>query len=164
LRAWQTGSNLLAFYNDPAKRTLLKPEAIFEIESGQKLSAYDISAASTVRTEWYAAVQRFFGKYDYFVLPTAQLFPFDVNMHWPQEIAGQKMETYHEWMKVVLPITMSGGPSLAVPAGFNDQGLPMGLQIVGPNRAELDCLHLAYAYDAATQWANKRLPRLLSET
>jgi amidase len=161
LRAWETGESLLAFYNDPAKRTLLKPEAIFEVESGLKLRAYDVSAASTVRTAWYQAVRRFFEKYDYFIVPTAQVFPFDVNLHWPKQIAGRTMQTYHEWMKCVLPITMSGCPALAAPAGFSEGGLPMGIQIVGPPRGELACLQLAWAYDAATGGPMRRLPPLL---
>jgi amidase len=161
LRAWQSGSALLAHYEDPARRALMKPEAVFEVESGRKLSAFDVTAASVVRTEWYHAVRRFFERYDHFVLPTAQLFPFPVDLHWPREIAGRKMETYHEWMKGVLPVTMAGCPALAVPAGFNPGGLPMGLQIVGPNQADLACLQLASAYDAATNWAARRLPRLL---
>jgi amidase len=161
LRAWQSGGSLLAYYNDPAKRALLKPEAVFEVESGLKLSAMDVSAASVVRTEWSQAVRQFFQKYDYFVVPTAQLFPFDVNLHWPGEIAGRKMQTYHEWMKCVLPITMSGCPALAAPAGFSAQGLPIGIQIVGPIHAEWACLQLAYAYDTATSWSTKRLPALI---
>ena len=161
LRAWQTGGSLLTCYNDPKKRALLKPEAIFEVESGLKLTAFEISAASAVRTAWYQAVRQFFEKYDYFIVPTAQLFPFDVNLHWPREIAGEKMQTYHEWMKVVLPITMSGCPALAVPAGFGNGGLPIGIQIVGPIHAELACLQLAYGYDTATSWSTKRLPGLL---
>jgi amidase len=160
LRAWQSGGSLLAYYNDPAKRLLLKPEAIFEVESGLKLSAFEVTAAFGVRSAWFQSVRRFFDKYDYFIVPTAQLFPFDVNLHWPQEIAGKKMETYHEWMKVVLPITMSGCPALAVPAGFNEQGLSMGIQIVGPLHGEVACLRLAYAYDVATNWS-KRLAALL---
>jgi amidase len=160
LRAWQSGGSLLAHYNDPARRVLLKPEAIFEVESGLKLSAFEITAALGVRSAWFQAVHRFFDKYDFFIGPTAQLFPFDVNLHWPGEIAGKKMETYHEWMKGVLPITMSGCPALAVPAGFSDQGLPIGIQIVGPLHREVDCLQLAYAYDVATNWS-KRLPPLL---
>jgi amidase len=161
LRAWQAGGNLLDYYQDPAKRALLKPEALFEVESGLKLSAYDITAASLVRTEWYQAVRRFFETYDFLVAPTAQLFPFDVNIHWPTAIAGTAMETYHEWMKVVLPITMSGCPALAAPAGFNAHGLPIGIQIVGPNHGELACLQLAHAYDEATQWAARHPPPLL---
>ena len=88
----------------------MKPEAVFEVESGAKLSAYDVSAASMVRSQWYEAVRRFFERYDFWILPTAQVFPFDVALDWPREIAGRAMETYHEWMKVVLPVTMSGCP------------------------------------------------------
>jgi amidase len=162
LRAWQSGGALLAYYYDPAKRALLKPEAIFEVESGLKLSAYDITAAAGVRSEWYQAVRRFFGSYDFFIAPTAQLFPFDADLPWPREIAGRKMQTYHEWMKGVLPITMAGCPALAVPAGFNAQGLPIGMQIVARNHGDLSCLQLAHAYDKATRWVSTRLPPLIA--
>jgi amidase len=161
IRGWQQGGPLLAFYTDPAKRALLKPEAIYEIETGLKLSAYDITAASVVRSEWYQAVRRFFERYDYFIVPTAQVFPFDADLHWPQEIAGRKMETYHEWMKAVLLVSMSGCPALAVPAGFGNQNLPIGIQIIAPDHRELDCLQLAYAYTMAANWTNARLPSLL---
>jgi amidase len=161
LRGWQLGNMLLTYYNDPAKRRLLKPEAIYEVEMGRRLSAFDISAASVVRTEWYQAVRRFFERYDYFIIPTAQLFPFDVDMDWPREIAGRKMATYHEWMKATLLVTMSGCPALAAPAGFSENGLPIGIQIIGPNRSELGCLQLAYAYELATDWAHAHLPPLL---
>jgi amidase len=162
LRAWQSGGALLAYYYDPAKRALLKPEAIFEVESGLKLSAYDITAAAGVRSEWYQAARRFFGSYDFFIAPTAQLFPFDADLPWPREIAGRKMQTYHEWMKGVLPITMAGCPALAVPAGFNAQGLPIGMQIVARNHGDLSCLQLAHAYDKATRWVSTRLPPLIA--
>ena len=101
----------------------MKPEAVWEVESGLKLSAYDITAASAVRSEWYHAVRRFFERYDYFVVPTAQLFPFPIDLTWPREIDGTRMTTYHEWMKGVLPVTMAGSPALAVPAGFGAAGL-----------------------------------------
>jgi amidase len=162
LRGWQQGGIMLAFYQDPARRALLKPEAIFEIETGQALSAYDISAASVVRSEWYQALRRLFSRYDYFVLPSAQVFPFPVEWAWPQEIAGKKMSTYHEWMKAAQIISMSGCPALAAPAGFNSQGLPMGIQIVAPMRRELECLQLAYAYEAASGWTGRHPPALLA--
>lgn len=161
LRAWQAGSGLRIVYENASMRPHMKPEAVFEVESGAKLTAYDISAASAVRSQWYEAVRSFFETYDYWILPTAQLFPFDVTLDWPHEIAGRRMETYHEWMKVVLPVTMSGCPALAAPAGFNTQGLPIGIQIVARNHAERDCLELAHAYDARTRWVTKRPPQLL---
>jgi amidase len=161
LRAWQQGSALSEYYRDPVKRALLKPEAIYEVEAGHKLSAFDISAASAVRTEWFQAVRRFLGRFDYMVAPTAQLFPFDAGIHWPQEVAGRKMQTYHEWMKGVLLITMSGCPALAAPAGFSGQGLPIGIQIIAAHRHEFECLQLAYAYEQAANWTGAHLPTLL---
>ncbi len=162
LRGWQQGASLLEFYNDPAKRAQLKPEAIFEIETGQRQSAYDISAASIVRSEWTRAVARFLTQYDFFIAPTAQVFPFAIDEHWPKEIAGHRMETYHEWMKAVLLVTLSGCPALAAPAGFNDHGLPMGIQIIAPVHHDLSCLQLAYAYESALGPVTRRVPALLA--
>ena len=151
---------LLPYYNDPASRKLIKPEAIFEIESGMKLTAFDVAAASAIRSEWYQAMRRLFEAYDYFIAPTSQTFPFDVDLTWPREIAGRRMETYHEWMKANCLISMSGCPALAAPAGFNAQGLPIGIQIVAPFRGEAACLQLASAYERATE-CSARLPPLL---
>jgi amidase len=139
----------------------MKPEAQFEVESGRKLSAYDIYDANVVRTAWYQAVRVFFERYDYMLLPSSQVFPFDATTDWPKAIAGKTMDTYHRWMEVMIPVTMSSCPALSVPVGFNDRGLPMGLQIVGPNHGELACLELAHAYDQATGWVAKRPPPLI---
>ena len=160
LRGWQQGASIQAYYDDPVKRALLKPEAVYEVETGMRQSARDITAASVVRTEWSQSVRRFLERYDFLVLPTAQVFPFDIDQHWPREIAGQKMQTYHEWMKGALFVTMSGCPALAAPAGFSDAGLPIGIQIIAPNRQEFSCLQLGYAYEGALSSANRRLPPL----
>ena len=158
LRAWLAGGNIRDLYNDPVRRAQMKPEAIFEVESGLKLSAFDISAASVVRSQWYEAVRQLFQRYDYLIAPSAQVFPFDVKDNWPKEIAGQGMETYHEWQKGTFLITMTGCPALAVPAGFGEQGLPIGFQIVAPINAERACLQLGHAYQQATDWTARRLP------
>jgi amidase len=160
LRSWQQSASFIADYRDPARRTLLKPEAVYEAETGLALGAFDLNAASEVRTSWYLAVNKLFDRYDCLVAPTAQLFPFPVEDRWPKAIAGRTMRTYHEWMQSVLMITLSGCPALAVPAGFGAAGLPIGLQIVGPNRGEVGCLQLANAYEGATSWASKRPPSL----
>ena len=162
LRAWQVGALLKDLYRDPAKRELMKPELRWEIESGLKVSAFDVADASAVRTAWYQAVRVLFERYDFLIAPAGQVFPFDATVHWPDHIAGKSMDTYHRWMEVMIPISMSGCPALSVPAGFNAQGLPMGVQIVGPNHSEFGCLQLAYAYDQATGWVTSRMPPLLS--
>ena len=164
LRAWQTGCKLKEFYADPAKRALMKPEAQWELERGSRLGAFEIYDASVARSSWYQAVRNFFERYDFWVLPSAQVFPFDARTHWPKEIDGRKMDTYHRWMEVMILVTMSACPALAVPAGFNDAGVPTGLQIVAPNHGELACLQLAYAYDEASGWITKRMPALLASS
>ncbi|MSP94039.1 MAG: amidase [Alphaproteobacteria bacterium] len=161
LRAVGNAGQLRPFYADPAKRALLKQEAHYEVETAEKLTPADISAAAAVRTAWYQAVRRFQERYEFIVLPSAQLFPFDAKTPWPKEINGRAMDTYHRWMEVCSLVTMTGCPSLNVPAGFDARGLPMGMQIVGRNQAELSCLQLAFAYDEATGWVEKRKPALL---
>lgn len=151
LRSWQQGGNLLDFYNDPARRPLLKPEAVYEIEQGLAISAFEVTANSVIRTEWGQALRRLFGRFDYWVVPTAQLFPFDVDTPWPRRVAGREMRTYHEWMQAVSLITLSGCPALAAPAGFGAGGLPIGLQIVAPVHQELRCLQLAAAFESANR-------------
>jgi amidase len=160
LRAFQVGANLRVHHRDPAKRARIKPEARWEVERGEKLTADEVSEASMERTRWYHIVRQWFTRHDFLVLPSAQVFPFDVTQRWPTEIAGRAMDTYHRWMEVVVPITMAGCPALNVPCGFNATGLSMGVQIVGRPHDELGCLQLAHAYEQATRWIARRPPPL----
>jgi amidase len=160
LRQWQVGANLADAYRDPAKRAHIKPEAQWEIEQGFARTAYDLSKASAVRSAWYQAARTLFESYDHLLLPSAQVFPFEAETHWPKEIAGRAMDTYHRWMEVVIPVTMSGCPAISVPVGFDARGLPMGLQIVGPNHGERAVLEIAHAYEQATGWTAKAPPLL----
>ena len=164
LRQGLTGGGLASLYNDPEKRAQMKPEARWGVEQGMRLSAFDLYNASAARSAWYRAVQALFGRYDYLALPSAQVFPFDAGTHWPKEVAGRAMDTYHRWMEVVIPVTMSGCPAMGVPVGFESRGLPMGMQLVGPIRGELALLRLALAYERATDWVARRPPPLLGQT
>ncbi len=161
IRQWQQGPNFQIHYNNPARRALLKPEAIWEVEESMKLSAFDVANASAARTRWSNAVQHLFRDHDFLVMPTAQVFAFDIAEDWPHQVAGQTMRTYHEWMKAVCLISLTGCPSLAVPAGFGDNGQAMGLQIIAPIHHEMDCLKLAHAYERAKNWTADVLPPLL---
>ncbi len=162
LRAWQTGHTLLPIHADPARRGLLKPEAAWEVEQGLALAAADIIRASALRSAWYQQVVALFQRYDVLVLPSAQVFPFAGETHWPREIAGRTMDSYHRWMEVVVGVTMSGCPAISVPAGFNAAGLPMGMQLWGPNQSERFLLELSQAYEDATGWVEARKPGLLA--
>ena len=169
-RLWQTWLTLRGFllaglagplYAKPELRAMMKPEAVWEVENGLKLTAADVWKASADRSAWYLALNKLFGKYDYLVLPSAQVFPFDAKLDWVKSIGERKMDTYHRWMEVVIPATLAGVPAISVPAGFGGNGLPMGLQILGKAQADLSVLQIAYAYEQATQWVQKRKPSIL---
>ena len=162
LRHFSCAGSLGALYRDPAKRALLKPEAVWEVEGGLGLSGEAVWHASVLRSQWYNALLALFERYDYLVLPSAQIFPFDAREPWPKSIAGKPMDTYHRWMEVVIGASLAGLPVACVPAGFNAQGLPMGLQVIGKPLADFAVLQLANAYDEATRWVKRRLPPVLA--
>jgi amidase len=148
-------------YQDQAKRDKMKPEAVWEVEGGLKLSALDVYEASTARSEFYRAVSKLFTTYDFLLLPSAQVFPFDASVHWPKSINDVAMDTYHRWMEVVVPASLSALPVINVPVGFSRDRLPMGMQVIGRNRADFSVLQIGYAYEQATHWVRNNLPPLL---
>lgn len=159
LRAFIVGGKLAGLYQNPANRGLMKPEAIWEIEQSHRYSANDVYFASVIRTSWYRAIMQLFDRYDYLLLPAAQVTPFDSQLDWPKTIAGQTMDTYHRWMEVVIGPTMAGLPVLSIPAGIKD-GLPMGLQLIGKPQAEWALLQMGYAWQQATPFASYQAARL----
>ena len=161
--AWRAWGNLryAELYEDEATRALMKPELVWEIEYALRLSALDLTRAAAARDGWYAALVDFFDTYDYVVAPSAQVFPFDISIHWPESIGGRSMDTYHRWMETVVPWTMAGHPVAAMPAGFDARGLPAGIQIIGKRHADLDVLRIAHSYEGASPAFDRSPPPLL---
>lgn len=162
LRHWLVAGSTGPLYAKIENRDKMKSEAIWEIEEGLALKASDIYNASVERSTWYQTVANLFTEHDFLVLPSAQVFPFDAGIHWPKEVAGKSMDTYHRWMEITVPGTLSGCPIVNVPVGFNSQGLPMGMQIIGPSKHDLQVLQLADAYEQASEWT-KRVPFIVTE-
>ncbi|MGD9865397.1 MAG: amidase [Pseudodonghicola sp.] len=156
LRSWQVGAGLAPMMAQPAQRAKLKDSALWEAERGLAMGAMEVHRASVIRSDWFRRAAQLFEDYDALVLPTAQVWPFDVNQPWPTAIAGRAMDTYHRWMEVVVPISLLGLPALAAPAGFGAKGLPMGIQIFGRRGSDAQMLALGAAYHAATGWPQKR--------
>jgi amidase len=152
LRHATSGSGLKALYDDPAKRALLKPEAIWEVEGALTLTAPQVHAASVVRSDWYKAVLKLFETFDLLALPSALVFPFDVTTPWPRTIAGRPMTSYHRWLEVASYASMAGCPAISVPAGFGVDGRPMGIQLIGRPRGDAAVLQAAALYESLLDW------------
>jgi len=158
LRSFQLLANFKPLYDNPDHRKKLKPAVIWEVENALSLNASKIHAASEARTNWYRAAMELFETYDFLALPTAQMFPFDVDIDFLTKINNQPMDTYHRWMECVVPVSLLGLPALNVPCGFDELGRPMGMQIIAKPGADLAALQLGHRYHQATDWPNKRRP------
>ena len=161
-RCWMVGEKLRAVAEDPAARERMKPEALYEVAGHEGLRVPDVSAALSGRDAWQQVVAGLFERYDFLLAPTAQVFPFDAEQRWPRSINGREMDTYHRWMETAAPWTLAGNPVLNLPAGFNDAGLPMGVQLIGPARGERELLRLGHAYEQASDWVHAALPPVLN--
>jgi amidase len=147
LRSWLAAGSIKQALVDPTGRQRLKPEAQWEVEQGEALSGADVLAASTDRTALYHQLLDLFERFDVLALPSAQVWPFALSTHWPTEINGRRMDTYHRWMEVTIYATLGGLPAISAPAGFNADGLPMGLQLIGRPQSDLALLRLVREYE-----------------
>ncbi|MFF3501211.1 amidase [Streptomyces sp. NPDC003247] len=148
---------------------LLKPEALYEYEGlatgtdgNGPISGIDVGTNSLKRSDLYRAFHALFEEYDYVVLPTAQVMPFEVGLDWPKSINGVRMSSYHRWMEVSTTATLLGAPTLAIPAGFDDAGLPIGLQVIARNHDDFSLMCLARAWEQQTDFVGGMLPGLLT--
>ena len=135
----------------PDWRSHAKETAIWNIDQGLALTAEEIMRSELGRAQIYTEVAEFFETYDALILPAAQVAPFPVETDWIREINGVELPTYLDWMTVCCAISVTGLPAISVPAGFTSTGLPVGLQIVGKPRGDLELLRIAYAFEQATQ-------------
>jgi amidase len=156
LRHWGVASWARPLYENPETRALLKPELVWETEGGLSISGEDVIRAGKARSDWYRACHKLFEQHDFLVLPSAQVFPFDKEITWPRSIGSKKMDTYHRWMEVVIGGTLLGNPVVNLPVGFDSQGRPMGIQVIGPRGADHKVLEFALAYEASVDHLNRR--------
>ncbi len=137
-------------------RDKLKQTVIWNTEQGMKLTALDFAHAEEKRTRLYQRAVEFFSRYDFLVTPTTSVPPFDVNVEYVSEINGIKLKTYIDWFAICYAISVTGFPSISVPAGFTESGLPVGLQIVGGPMQDWPVIQLAAAYERATRIGDRR--------
>jgi amidase len=152
---------MMEFYKDPKTKALLKPELIWEIEQSLGLTTQDIATANRIRSDWYTELDRLFGEFDFLILPSAQVFPFPKDIHWPKEINGREMDTYHRWMEVVILGSLGGIPVVNIPVGFDSQGRPMGMQVMSKFGDDKRVLEFALAYEQVIDHLSVR-PNLIA--
>jgi aspartyl-tRNA(Asn)/glutamyl-tRNA(Gln) amidotransferase subunit A len=116
-------------------------------------SAEDFTNANLKRKEVTNKMWRFMRDYDILLTPTLAVPPFPVHIQGPEKIDGRMVSTT-QWLAFTFPLNMTGQPAASVPAGFTRDGLPVGLQIVGPHLGDATVLRAAAAFEAARPWRN----------
>jgi amidase len=156
LRAYNMVTNLgqhLERWRDQMQKNL-----VWNVEQGYKLSALDVGKAQQARSALWQRARQFFKKYDLLLVPAAATLPFPFETISPPEIAGRKMENYVEWLGITYGITVAGLPSIVVPVGWSEDGLPVGMQIVGRRLDEASILRAAAAFQQVRPWQQRRPP------
>lgn len=153
LRAAQFAANHQAHLE--RHRDQLKPDVVWNIEKGLSQTAADIAAAELARGRLLRRVARFFQHYDLLACPAAIVPPFDVDVRYVDEVAGQRFDNYVHWLAITFAITLVGCPAISVPAGFTASGMPVGLQLVGPPHAEARVLGAAAALERTSDFSSR---------
>ncbi len=129
-----------------------------EVKRRIMLGTYALSAgyydayylkAQKVRTLIRQEFDQAFEKYDALITPTSPTVPFKMG-----EKVDDPVQMYLSDV-CTLPINIAGLPAISIPAGFAD-GLPIGMQIIGKPFSEETLLKIAYAYQQATEWHERR--------
>jgi amidase len=112
-------------------REQMSPDIVWNLEKGLGLTASEILRAERIRARIHARMIEFFRTFDILACPTVAVAPFPVEQRFPTEIAGEKLQTYIDWMFLTFVISLTGCPAISVPCGVTASGLPVGLQLVG---------------------------------
>jgi amidase len=129
------------------QRDKLKPDVIWNIEKGLRVTGAEVARAERLRSTLVANMVAFFETYDLLLAPTTIVPPFPVDDRTVTECDGQQFETYIDWLAIVYAVTLTSAPALSLPCGFTRDGLPVGLQMIGPLRSEGPLLSFAAALE-----------------
>lgn len=139
----------------PAAEPQLDPMLVKFVRRGGAVTARDyVLAVERVKAYW-GEVLAFLARFDLLLTPTVAVPPFPLAGRPPREIAGQDVSVLG-WMPFTFPFNLTGQPAASVPAGFTDDGRPVGLQIVGRRHADRVVLAASAAFEAACPWSERR--------
>lgn len=141
----------LASHYDKARDTpdMVGPNVRANVEEGLGYSALDIVRGMKLQTELYQRWQGFFERYDVILSPAVTLSPRPWTELYPAEIDGKPTRTYFHWLALAYAVTVVGHPAISLPVGLDRNGMPFGLQIVGPRGGDAKVLAVAAALEAA---------------
>ncbi len=143
----------VSFLASHHERSIKTPEKVgpnvrANVEEGLRYSALDVTRALKQQTVLYHEWQRFFERYDVILSPAITLSPRPWSELYPAEIDGKPTRTYFHWLANAYAVTIVGHPAISLPVGLDRNGMPFGLQIVGPRGGDAKVLAVAAALES----------------
>ncbi len=127
---------------------LVGPNVAANVVEGLSYSALDVADALETQSTIYRRWQAFFAEYDVLLAPAVTVSPRPWRELYPVEIDGKPTQTYFHWLALAYAATLVGHPALSLPVGLDDNGMPFGLQIIGPRGGDELVLRVARALEA----------------
>ena len=131
-------------------------QAIWEFNKGKEIKSKDLVLALDQRQQCLNQINLIFKNFDFLALPSAQIFPFDKNLQFPKNINNIELDTYHRWLEVFILSSLLELPTITIPAGFNEKGMPMGMQIIGKNKDDLKLFSFTKMYEEAFNFSKNK--------
>jgi aspartyl-tRNA(Asn)/glutamyl-tRNA(Gln) amidotransferase subunit A len=144
---------------NPAQRAIVDPGFAEMAEQGMAMDVLTYAGTQIQRMALGIAVNQFFETYDLMLTPVLTLTAFDVGLEYPK---GRGMRRWMDWAPACFPFNFTGHPAASVPCGFDETGMPVGLQIVGARYADATVLRASRAYEQTHPFAMPKLPRALA--
>jgi Asp-tRNA(Asn)/Glu-tRNA(Gln) amidotransferase A subunit family amidase len=119
------------------------PNVWANVEEGLRYTAEDVARAATLQTNIYRRWQQFFKDFDVILTPSMTISPRPWTELYPTQIDGKPTRSYFHWLALAYAVTIVGHPAVSLPVGTDRQGMPFGLQIVGPRGGDLRVLSVA---------------------
>ncbi len=154
---WASAFAGIHLHDLDAVRDQIDPGLVRVIEQGLELTGAEVAIAYAKRNDYYHAWREFMEGYDLVLTPTLPVTAFPAGDDHPGQIDGQPT-TYLSWTAFTYPFNITGQPAASVPCGFDHNGLPVGLQIVGRWRDDVTVLRASAAFEGLAPWADKRPP------
>jgi aspartyl-tRNA(Asn)/glutamyl-tRNA(Gln) amidotransferase subunit A len=131
------------------------PPVRLRLEAGIFISAIEYIQAQRARLLFYRQSLDLFKEVDVLAAPTAPVTAFPIGKT-SLKIGDQNLNVVSLLTQYTRPFNLNGFPAITVPCGFSDDGLPIGLQLVGRPFDEETVLRVAHAYEQATEWHSRR--------
>jgi len=125
---WMVGQQ----YENLGRLEEFGPNLKGNVKAGLSLTPTDYAKAERSRAALFARFAELFERYDVLLTPASPVKPYPVEVNFPNEINGKKLENYTDWIAGSFLITLMSLPAGSVPVGKTKEGLPVGMQVVGP--------------------------------